>query len=343
MAGASRLSLEKEPPVKINPSFRHLPKLLVVSALAAALPPRAMARDFPVRQVQLVVPYAAGGAVDTAARLFALKLAADWGQPVIVENRAGGSTTIAAKQVAQANPDGYTLLFALGDTFGVVPHLAQHRAFQPMNDLVPINLVAKIVNAIIVNPSLPIETLPSLVEYARARPTALRYGSAGLGSNVHLTMETLKSVAKVEIQHVPYRGSAPAVTATVANEVQVTVAGHTARDLIDSGRLRAIAIAAQERMPAFPNVPTTGEVGYGKVDSSSYLIVAAPIKTPPAVVKTINEDLSRILNEPAFRKQLTETYGHVITNIGGPAAIQELERFAQASAETVRMAGADKE
>jgi tripartite-type tricarboxylate transporter receptor subunit TctC len=288
------------------------------------------------------VPYAAGGAVDTAARLFALKLAADWGQTVIVENRPGGSTTIAAKQVAQASPDGYTLLFALCDTFGVVPHLAHHRAFQPMNDLVPINLVAKIVNAIIVNPSLPIDTLPSLVEYARARPTALRYGSAGLGSNVHLTMETLKSVAKVEIQHVPYRGSAPAVTATVANEVQVTVAGHTARDLIDSGRLRAIAIAAQERMPAFPNVPTTGEVGYGKVDSSSYLIVAAPIKTPPAVVTTINEDLSRILNEPGFRKQLTETYGHVTTNIGGPAAIQELERFAQASAETVRISGADK-
>jgi tripartite-type tricarboxylate transporter receptor subunit TctC len=329
--------------VKTNSFFRYALQILVVSALAAALPPRAMARDFPVRQVQLVVPYAAGGAVDTAARLFALKLAADWGQTVIVENRPGGSTTIAAKQVAQASPDGYTLLFALGDTFGVVPHLAQHRAFQPMNDLVPINLVAKIVNAIIVNPSLPIDTLPSLVEYARARPTALRYGSADLGSNVHLTMETLKSVAKVEIQHVPYRGSAPAVTATVANEVQVTVAGHTARDLIDSGRLRAIAIAAQERMPAFPNVPTTGEVGYGKVDSSSYLIVAAPIKTPPAVVKTINEDLSRILNEPGFRKQLTETYGHVTTNIGGPAAIQELERFAQASAETVRISGADKE
>jgi tripartite-type tricarboxylate transporter receptor subunit TctC len=329
--------------MKINPFFRRLPKILVLLAVGAALPSHVMARDFPARQVQLVVPYAAGGAVDTAARLFAFKLAAYWGQPVIVENRPGGSTTIAVKQVAQANPDGYTLLFALGDTFGVVPHLAQHRAFQPMNDLVPINLVAKIVNAIIVNPSLPIETLPSLVEYARARPTALRYGSAGIGSNVHLTMETLKSVAKVDIQHVPYRGSAPAVTATVANEVQVTVAGHTARDLIDSGRLRAIAIAAQERMPAFPNVPTTGEVGYGQVDSSSYLIVAAPIKTPPAVVKTINEDFSRILNEPEFRKQVTETYGHVIANIGGPAAIQELERFAQASAETVRMAGADKE
>jgi tripartite-type tricarboxylate transporter receptor subunit TctC len=329
--------------VKINPFFRHLPKLLLVSALAAALPPRPMARDFPTRQVQLVVPFAAGGAVDAAARLFALKLTADWGHPVIVENRPGGSTTIAAKQVAQANPDGYTLLFTLGDTFAVVPYLAQHRAFQPMNDLVPINLVAKIVNAIVVNPSLPVDTLPSLIEYARAHPSALRYGSAGLGSNMHLTMETLKAAAKIEIQHVPYRGSAPAVTATVANEVQITVAGHQARDLVESGRLKAIAIAAQERMPAFPNVPTTGEVGYGKVDSSSYLVVATPIKTPPAVIKTINEDLSRVLNEPEFRKQLTETYGHVITNIGGAAAVGELERLAKESAETVHIAGADKE
>ena len=329
--------------MKIDPFLRYLPKIVVFAALAAAVPSLAIARDFPVRQVQLVVPFAAGGAVDAAARLFALKLTTYWGQPVIVENRPGGSTTVAAKQVAQANPDGYTLLFTLGDTFAVVPYLAQHRAFQPMNDLMPINLVAKIVNAIVVNPSLPVETLPSLVEYARAHPTELRYGSAGLGSNMHLTMETLKSVAKVEIQHVPYRGSAPAVTATVANEVQITVAGHSARDLVDSGRLRAIAIAAQERMPAFQNVPTTGEVGYGKVDSSSYLIVAAPIKTPPAVVKTINTDLSRILNEPEFRNQLTETYGHVITNIGGDAAIKELERLAQESAETVRMAGADKE
>jgi tripartite-type tricarboxylate transporter receptor subunit TctC len=302
-----------------------------------------MARDFPTRQVQLVVPFAAGGAVDTAARLFALKLTAEWGQTVIVENRPGGSTTIATKQVAQANPDGYTLLFTLDDTFAVVPYLAQHRAFQPMNELVPINLVAKIVNAIVVNPSLPVDTLPSLVAYARAHPTELRYGSAGLGSNMHLTMETLKSAANIDIQHVPYRGSAPAVTATVANEVQITVAGHQARDLVESGRLRAIAIAAQERMPAFPNVPTTGEVGYAKVDSSSYLVVAAPIKTAPAVVKTISEDLSRILDEPEFRKQLTETYGHVITNIGGAAAIKELERLAQESAEAVRIAGADKE
>ena len=278
------------------------------------LSPGAVARDFPARQVQLVVPFAAGGAVDTAARLFALQLTAAWGQTVIVENRPGGSTTIASKQVAQANPDGYTLLFTLGDTFAVVPYLAQHRAFQPMNELVPINLAAKIVNAIVVNPSLPVETLPSLIAYARAHPTELRYGSAGLGSNMHLTIETLKAAANIEIRHVPYRGSAPAVTATVANEVQITVAGHQARDLVESGRLRAIAITAQDRMPAFPNVPTTGEVGYGKVDSSSYL--AAPIKTASGMVKTINEDLSRILDEPEFRKQLTETYGNVITNIG---------------------------
>jgi tripartite-type tricarboxylate transporter receptor subunit TctC len=318
----------------------------VPAAIATALaqtPSPVLARDFPVRQVQIVVPFAAGGAVDVAARLFAAKLSTYWGQPVIVENRPGGSTTIAAKQVAQGNADGHTLLFTLGDTFAVVPYLAQHRSFQPMNDLVPINLVAKIVNAIVVNPSVPAETLPALVEYARAHPTGLRYGSAGLGSNIHLTMEMLKSVTKIQIQHVPYRGLAPALTATVANEVQITVAGHSARDLIESGRVRAVAIAAAERMAAFPEVPTTGEFGYPKVDSSSWLIMAAPSKTPPAILSTINEDLSRALNDPEFRKQLIERYGHVPTNVGGAAAIEQLDRLSQHGAETVRISGADKE
>jgi tripartite-type tricarboxylate transporter receptor subunit TctC len=331
--------------LKMNLSFRRLLNVLVLPTLTvvlAQLPSAALARDFPVRQVQIVVPFAAGGAVDVAARLFAAKLAIYWGQPVIVENRPGGSTTIAAKQVAQANPDGYSLLFTLGDTFAVVPHLAQHRTFQPMNDLVPINLVAKIVNAIVVNPSLP-PTLPAIIEYARAHPTELRYGSAGLGSNIHLTMEMLKSTAKIEIQHVPYRGLAPALTATVANEVQMTVAGHSARALIEGGRVRAVAIAAAERMPAFPTVPTTGELGFGKVDSSSWLVMAAPAKTPAAVLKVINEDLSRALNDPEFRKQLVERYGHVATNVGGAAAVEQLNRLTRTGAEAVRISGADKE
>jgi tripartite-type tricarboxylate transporter receptor subunit TctC len=308
-----------------------------------ALHSSAESRDFPARQVSLVVPFAAGGAVDIAARVLGNELAKHWGQPVIVENRPGGSTTIAAKQVAQAAPDSYTLLFTLGDTFAVVPHLAQHRSFQPLKELLPINLPAKIVNAIVVTPSIPARTLPALIDYARARPGVLRYGSAGVGSNIHLTMETLKASAKLDIQHVPYRGLAPALTATLADEVQMTVAGYSARELIDGGRIVPVAIAAQERMPAFPNVATTAEYGFGKVDSSSWLVIAAPASTPAAILQSINEDLARALNEPELRKQITERYGHVVTDVSGSAAVEQLKRLSQESEQIVRLVGLDKE
>jgi tripartite-type tricarboxylate transporter receptor subunit TctC len=301
------------------------------------------ARDFPTRTVEFLVPFAAGGAVDGAARLFAAKLSTYWQQPVVVENRPGGSTTIASKQVGQARPDGHSLLFTLGDTFTVVPFLAQHRTFKPFEDLVPINLPAKIINAIVVNPGLPVKDLAGLIAYARQHPKELRYGSAGVGSNVHLTMEMLKAAAGIEIQHIPYRGSGPAVTATLANDVQITVAGYAARALIEGGKLRAIATAAAERLGAFPDIPTTIELGYPKVDSSSWFVVAAPTKTPPAILKAIDTDLGRALNDPELRRQITESYGHVITNIPEPAAIQWLRDSARTSAEAVHIAGADRE
>jgi tripartite-type tricarboxylate transporter receptor subunit TctC len=293
--------------------------------------------------VKFIVPFAAGGAVDGAARLFAERLSTYWQQPVIVENQPGASTTIASKQVAQTRPDGHNILFTLGDTFTVVPFLAQHRSFAPFDDLIPISLPAKIVNAIVVNPELPVKDPAGLIAYARQHPKDLRYGSAGVGSNVHLTMEMLNAAAGITIQHIPYRGSGPAVTATLANEVQITVAGYAARALIESGKLRAIAIAGPERMEAFPDIPTTTELGYAKVDSSSWFVLAAPAKTPSAILKTINDDVKSVLTDPQFRKRITEGYGHVITDVAGPEAAQKLRAAARISAEAVHIAGADRE
>jgi tripartite-type tricarboxylate transporter receptor subunit TctC len=275
--------------------------------------------------------------------VFAAKLSEFWGQPVIVENRPGASTTLASRYVAQGTPDGYNMLFTLLETFTVVPHLAAHRNFQPMSELAPINLLAKLVNAIVVNPSLPVDTLHALVEYARANPTALRYGSPGRGSNIQLSLEMLKSQAKIDIQHVAYRGIAPALTAAITNEVQITQAGYSARDLIEGGKLKAIAIAGTERLQAFSKIPTTGEFGYPKVDSSSWLMMAAPAKTPKATLDTINKDLSRVLNDPEIRKQLIEARGLVITDSSGPTMLEQIGRSFQQMAEAVKVSGSDKE
>jgi tripartite-type tricarboxylate transporter receptor subunit TctC len=153
----------------------------------------------------------------------------------------------------------------------------------------------------------------------------------------------LNAAAGIAIQHIPYRGSGPAVTATLANEVQATVAGFAARALIESGKLRAIVTAGPERMEGFPDIPTTAELGYPKVDSSSWFVIAAPAKTPPAILKTIDDDVKRALSDPEFRKRITQGYGHVITDIGGPAAVQKLRDSAQTSADAVHIAGADRE
>jgi tripartite-type tricarboxylate transporter receptor subunit TctC len=322
-------------------SCRLLSLLLVM--VAVQFRASVAASDFPNRQVQVVVPFTPGATVDIAARIFAQKMATYWGQPVIVDNRPGASTTLAARFVSQAAPDGYTLLFSLNETFTVVPHLAQHRTFQPMTDLAPIHLLATLMNAIVIHPSLPVTTLPALIDYARANPGILRYSSPGHGSNVHLAMEMLKSLAKIDIQHVPYRGLAPATTAVLTNEVQIGQAGYSARELIDGGRLRAIAIAGGERLPAFANVPTTAEVGYAKVDSSTLLMFSAPAKTPKETLDKINNDLSRALNEPEMRKHLVEARGLAIANIGMTAAPTELKRRFQEGAEMVRVSGADRE
>jgi tripartite-type tricarboxylate transporter receptor subunit TctC len=320
---------------------RLLGSLIVLTVAPALLAP-AVASDFPNRQVQFVVPYPPGAAVDITARTFANKLSSYWGQPVIVDNRPGAATTLAARQVAQAPADGYTLFFSLNETFTVVPHLAQHRSFRP-NELVPIHLLAVLMNAIVVNPSLPVKTLPELVSYAKANPTALRYSSPSHGTNVHLSMEMLKSLAQIEIQHVPYRGLAPATTAVLTNEVQIGQAGYSGRDLVDSGKLRAIAIAGPQRLPAFANIPTTAEVGYAKVDSSTLLMLSAPAKTPKEVLEKIDKDLARALAEPEMRKQLVEGRGLAIANIGMAAAPAELSRRFEAGGTMVRVSGADRE
>ena len=253
-----------------------------------------------------------------------------------MENRPGGRTLIAAEAVAHSEPDGDTLLLCLDDTFTIVPHLSKHAPLDPNKELVPINLVGTITMAMVVNPSLPVDSLPALVAYARANPSAVSYGSSGSGSLSHLAMEMLKAQAKIDMVHVPYRGLAPATTAVIAGEVQTAILGFgSSRSMIDSGRLRPIAIASPERVSALPNVPTTGEVGYGRVDATSRLTLAGPARMSSEMVERVNATVSGVLNNPDMRAQIAAR-DIVVTNMGPKPFAQEIEKLSRLNAEAVR-------
>lgn len=295
------------------------------------------------RLARIIVPFAPGAAVDVVARLLASALSAPWGKTVIVENRPGGRTLIAAEAVARSEPDGDTLLLCLDDTFTIVPHLAKEAPFDPNKELVPINLVGTITMAMVVNPSLPVNCLPALVDYARANPNAVSYGSSGSGSLSHLAMEILKAQAHINMVHVPYRGLAPVMTAVLAGEVQTAILGFgSSRSMIESGRLRPIAIASPERVAALPDIPTTGEFGYGRVDATSRLTLAGPARMSADTVNRVNAAISGVLDSPDMRAQIAAR-DIVVTNMGPKPFAQEIDKLSRLNAEAVRISGVQAE
>jgi tripartite-type tricarboxylate transporter receptor subunit TctC len=314
---------------------------LLVSVCTIAGASRGVAQE--PRLARIIVPFAPGAAVDVIARMLAGALSAQWGKTVIVENRPGGRTLIAAEAVARSEPDGDSLLLCLDDTLTIVPRLSNNAPFDPSKELVPINLVGTITMAMLVNPSLPLDSLPALVDYARANPTAVSYGSSGSGSLSHLAMEVLKAQAHINMVHVPYRGLAPATTAVVAGEVQTAILGFgSSRSMIESGRLRAIAIASPERVAALPDVPTTGESGYGRVDATSRLTLAGPARMSAESISRVNEAVSRVLSSPDMRAQIAAR-DIIVTNMGPKPFAQEIERLSRLNAEAVRIAGVTME
>jgi len=304
---------------------------------------RSLAEDSSSKIARIIVPFAPGAAVDVVARMLAGPLSAQWGKSVIVENRPGGSTLIAAEAVARSEPDGDTLLFCLDDTFTIVPHLSKLGTFDPMKELVPINLIGTIPMAFVVNPSLSVDSVPALVAYARSHPSALSYGSSGVGSLPNLAMEVLKSQAKINMVHVPYRGLAPVQTAVLAGEVQTAILGYgSSRSMIEAKRLRVIAIASAARVASLPNVPTTAEAGYPRVDATSHLALAGPVRMSMEIIGRVNDAVSRALNTPEIRKQI-EARDIVVTDMGPNSFAEEIKRLSRLNAEAVQISGAKPE
>ena len=290
--------------MRANP-IRSLTLLAAATIVALASTPSA-AQDFPTRPVRFIVPYAAGGSGDLLARLLGNKLAAIWGQQVVVDNRAGGGGLIGTEFAARSDPDGYTLYLATDGPLTVAASLYKRVPYDWKRDFAPVSMLAMGYQVLIVRASLPARNLQELIALAREKPGELNYASIGIGSAPHLGAELFKSVAKVDVTHVPYRGSsAQAISALLASDVAMFLVGtSTAVSHIQSGALRGLAVTAGKRVDGLPDVPTFAEAGLPGVDVSLWFAVLVPNGTPAPIVKKLNADIAQVVADPDFRQAL---------------------------------------
>ncbi len=286
-------------------------RLILVLCIAGA----AHAQDFPGKPVRVVVPYPPGGGVDGLARPLADRLSKRWGQAVLVDNKAGAATQIGGDFVAKAPADGYTLLLTTDQTITSNPHLYAKMPFDPLKDLAPVTQLIDLHQMVVAHPSVAASTMQELVALAKSKPGSLNYGSYGSGSQPHLLFEALKAQTGIQIAHIPYKGIAPALTAGIAGEVQLTLGGAaTTRGHFQTGRLKPLAIARKERLALYPDVPTLREAGFPDIDPQPWFGLLAPGQTPRALIERIRNDVAAVLAEPEFRER--EIVGKGYTGVG---------------------------
>jgi tripartite-type tricarboxylate transporter receptor subunit TctC len=262
------------------------------------------AQTYPARPIRVIVPYAAGGGVDVMARLVAPKLSERLGQQVIIDNRAGATGNIGAEIAARAAPDGYTVLMA-GASLAINVSLYTRHAFDVMKDFVPVTEVAQSPNIVLVHPSLPARSIRELIALARARPGQLNYASGGSGSTLHLTAELFKTMANVNIVHVPYKGTGPAIVALMSGEAAIAMPPLSGMlPHVESGRLRALAITGRTRLNTLPQLPTVAESGVPGFESGQWYGVLVPAGTPASIVMKLQSELAKVVGLPDVAAQI---------------------------------------
>jgi tripartite-type tricarboxylate transporter receptor subunit TctC len=262
--------------------------------------------------VKLVVPYTPGGAADQLSRVLAERLSRELGQPVVVENKPGANTMIAATQVARAQPDGYTLFLASNASMVLNPMLYQKIAYDAARDFRVLSVVAELPLVVVANNAVPATTLAQFVSYAKTRPGKLNYASVGIGNPLQLATELLKSRTGVDIAHIPYNGSAPALSSLMANDTQLMVdVISTSLPLVKENKIKALAVTTAERLPVLPDVPTVAESGFPGFRAATWFGIAVPQATPAAEGRALQEAVARVMAQPDFRERF-QTLGLVI-------------------------------
>ena len=313
-----------------------------VVACSATLPLQAQPSAWPAKPIKLVVGYAAGGATDVIARMIAIKLGEQLGQPVIVDNRSGANSNVSAEIVARSPADGYTLyVYTIANTINA--SLYDKLGYDPLKDFEPIGLIAKIPNILVVNEKLPIKSVADFVQFAKDSPSGITFASSGSGSSIHLSGEMYKMVAKLNMLHVPYRGSAPAVNDLLGGQVQ-SMFDNTPSALphVRGGRLRAIAITSAQRSPLLPDVPTLAESGFPGFEVQSWFGLAAPAGTPRPVVDRLNAELGKVLTNSDVRQRLLN-----LAATPAPGTPEQMRSFAASEVkrwyDVVKLSGAKAE
>jgi tripartite-type tricarboxylate transporter receptor subunit TctC len=285
---------------------RRAPVLVVVLAAAFAWAPAAVAQsDFPQRPVRLIAPFPPAGPTDVLARAIGTKLTEYWDQQVIVDNRPGAAGNIGTELAARAVPDGYTLLMGTIATHAINESLYTKLPFSPSKDFVPVALVAQTPSLVVVHPALAAKTFGEVVTLSKAKPYALNYAHAGVGTIGHLAMELLTMQTGMQVTHVPYKGTGPALTDTISGQTDFMITSAlTAAPHVRNERLRALAITSAKRSAAWPNIPTIAESGYPDYVAVGWAGVFAPARIPPALSVRINADINRALASPDTRERL---------------------------------------
>ena len=279
--------------------MRHLWWLLV------AVPLVACAQTYPSKPIRYVVPFPAGGPLDIVARALGQELNKSWGQPVIVDNRPGAGGNIGADFVAKSQPDGYTIVMGAVSTHAINVTLYSKLPYDPIKDFAPITLITSVPNVLVVHPSVPARNVKELIALAKARPGALNFASGSTGSAGHLAGELFKTMAHVDMAHIPYKGAAPAVVDLMAGQVSLMFDNlASALPNIKAGRVRALAVTTLRRSPMLPELPTISEAGLRGFDVATWFGVLAPAGTPPEIVSKFNAEIVRILNTPAMKERL---------------------------------------
>ena len=304
---------------------------LTTSLTASLSTAQSAAQNYPQKPIRMIVPFTPGGSTDILARSIGQELSKAWGQSVIIENIAGAGGSIGADKAAKSPADGYTLLMGHIGTLAVNPSLYPKLPYNPIKDFAPVAWVARVPNVLVVNPNVPAKSVQELVALAKSKPGQLSYGSGGNGSAANLATEYFKMQTETAILHIPYRGTAPAVTDLMGGQIQMLFTGAPAvMGQVKNGQLRALAVSSPKRLDALPDLPTVAEAGYKNFEADQWYGVVAPAGTPRDIVLKLNQQINVALNSAELKKRLT-TEGAVATpetpEAFGKLIAQEIERW----------------
>ena len=323
----------------MNCLFRHV-FLLLLSALAASTALAQGAASYPTKSIRIVVPFPAAGTTDILARAVGAEMSKAWGQSVTIENRPGAGGNLGSDVVVKAAPDGYTLLVGAVSPQAINVTLYRDLPYDVMRDFEHITLIAAVPNLLEVHPSVPVKTVKELIDYAKANPGKLNYASSGSGTSIHLSAELFKTLAGVDMVHIPYKGSAPAITDLLAGQVQLMFDNlPSSLAHVKAGKLRAIAVTTAKRSPALPEVPTIAEAGLPAYEASSWFGLHAPARTPKDIISKIYGTVSKALQSKEMAERLSSQVAEAVGNT--PEAFTEFVREEiQKWAKVVKASGA---